>query len=183
MLSSFSRAEKKLWLLWILAAVVGRALPVLVAEFITDQIALTNSSQLFYAIFFIFLAIPRILIQWWALRPHIAHAWWWIPATLGGSAMSTYVEGIAQWALLRRRVKRAFWWPLLIFLLSYLSQLFLVNLGSQWVTLLPLWLLDGAISGWLMVILLRQPWQPEDGHEFDQMIKAMEELQKARGSG
>ena len=178
----FTAAEKKLWLLWILAVAGGTGLSLVLVDLGMNQLAFIGENETLLTLFLVALPVPSILIQWWALRPHIDQAWWWIPASLSG-ALAPTLSVIAQWLLLRRRVQRAFWWPLLYFLLNFLSQLYVDLLGRQILALLLLWTVNGAISGWLMVILLRQPWQPGDGNEFNQMIKAMEAKQKTRDDG
>ena len=182
MLGSFSAAEKKLWLLWIVAVTGGTGFSVILIELVTNQLAFIIENQLIFTLFLVVLPLPGILIQWWALRPQLDQAWWWIPASLG-SALSPLISIVAQWALLQRHIERAYWWPLLAFLLRYASQFYLNVVGAQFVTLIPLWLLSGAISGWLLVILLRQPLRPADGTEIDQKIKALEKQPKSRGDG
>ena len=178
--SSFTAAEKKLWYIWIVAAILGPTLAAAAGRLLLELFPVTADNQLVFTIFLSALPLPGALLQWWTLRPYLKQAWWWIVATLAGSVLSSLAITLLQWVFLRRRVKRAYWWPIAGYLLQYGSTIYIARLGNQLPLLLILWLITGAISGWLMVLLLRQPWHPEDGHEFDQWIKAMEERQRAK---
>lgn len=178
----FTDAERKLWLSWIVAAVAGPALATTLVQLITGRFPSIINEEFFF-ILPIGLAIPKALLQWWALRSHISRQnWLWLVASVAGGFVSTLAIGVAQWLVLRRWVQRAFWWPIAGYLLWYLGTLYVAQISGNEIALIPLWLVNGSVAGWLMIILLRRPLGPEDGNEFDALIRKMEERQNAKGT-
>ena len=177
---TFNVAERKLWLQWVAAAVVGPAFATLFIQLISANLPNLAENQAFFFVLLIAPALPQTLIEWYAVHPHVDRAWWWIPASLFGNAISPITVNLLQWFALRKWVQRALWWPIVGYLLWFGGTLYVAQFPGNQFALIGLWLIKGMVSGWLMVILLRKPLDPGDRNEFDALIRAIEERQKKR---
>ncbi|MDE2994821.1 MAG: hypothetical protein OXU67_13170 [Chloroflexota bacterium] len=173
----------RLWLLWVLASVVGGGVGGVVLgpvfSVVEPAFGLLVGGVAVGAIGGAALGV----LQWLVLRGRLVRAGWWIVAStvgwaVGGAAFGLVggaVTGVLQWLVLRRRLARAGWWiaastvgwaigPVIVLFGGVIGEL-----DAALIVLLVavLWgiggLVGGAITGVVLVWLLRQRLVDADG--------------------
>jgi hypothetical protein len=167
----------RLWFLWLMAGAIGWGWSMDAGSFGEPrQFEVLQSLPAVSIPQFLSVVAGGILVgvaQWLVMRRYVNRAVRWVPASLGAVALSALVffgvglfdadlgliagvglygtlAGVLQWLVLQREVTRAGWWVLA----STVGWVVSIPVGD--ITGPPGWAFYGAITGTLLVWLLRQ---------------------------